>query len=307
MLTLLLHRRCLLCGLLWFCAEFFWNAPSVSAQDEGYEEIPLCECQHEREPQGTLFRWACAPDVEGGPDLNEPLVTDRPDFTEASVTVGKGVAQLEMGYTYTYDQADVDQTVSHSYPESLLRVGVLDDWLEFRIAWNYGSEILNGFENAGAEDLYLGFKIGLTPYDGFLPEMAIMPQMTVPTGSDPFTADRVLPGLNWLYGWELNDWIETGGSTQFNSEIDGETENVYTQWASSWTVGYSLTQRWSAYTEWFGFFPHGADSERAQNYFDGGFTFLISDDIQWDIRGGVGLNESADDYFVGSGLSIRFR
>ena len=184
---------------------------------------------------------------------------------------------------------------------------MLDDWLEFRIAWNYGHEILNGFENAGAEDLYLGFKIGLTPQVGILPEMAIIPQMTVPTGTDPFTADRVLAGANLSYGWELNDWIETGCSTQFNSEIDGITNRVYTQWAQSWTIGYNLTQRWSAYTEWFGFFPHSADTERAQNYFNGGFAFLINCDMQWDIRAGVGLNESADDYFIGSGLSIRFR
>ena len=32
----------------------------------------------------------------GGPDLNAPLVTDRPDFTEASSTVGRGIAQLSL-------------------------------------------------------------------------------------------------------------------------------------------------------------------------------------------------------------------
>ena len=43
--------------------------------------------------------------------------------------------------------------------------------------------------------------------------MALIPQMTVPTGNDAFTADAVLPGLNWIYGWELNSCLLTAGST----------------------------------------------------------------------------------------------
>jgi len=34
---------------------------------------------------------------------------------------------------------------------------------------------------------------------------------------------------------------------------------------------------------------------------------LISDDVQWDIQPGTGLNDAADDFFVGTGLAIRFR
>ena len=34
----------------------------------------------------TLLQWSYGTSFEGGPDLYEPLVTDRPDFTESSVT-----------------------------------------------------------------------------------------------------------------------------------------------------------------------------------------------------------------------------
>ena len=40
---------------------------------------------------------------------------------------------------------------------------------------------------------------------------------------------------------------------------------------------------------------------------DGGFTLLLNNDVQWDVRAGVGLNDNADDYFAGMGLSLRFR
>ena len=258
-------------------------------------------------PPGTLLQWSSGNSFSGGPDLGEPLVTDRPDFTEASSTVGLGIAQLELGYTYTFDNDGTAQTVSHSYPESLLRYGVGAEWLELRVGGNYADEESGGASASGSEDLYLGFKIGLTPQEDILPEMALIPQITVPTGADAFTSDEILPGLNWVYGWELNEWIGTAGSTQFNRSIDDGAGEAFTEWAQSWTVGYSLIDRLGAFTEWFAIFPHSAETAAPEHYFNGGFTYLVNHDVQWDIRGGTGLNEVADDYFFGTGLSIRFR
>jgi hypothetical protein len=259
------------------------------------------------EPRRTLFQWSYGTSFGGGPDLDEPLVADRPDFTEASSTVGSGVVQLESGYTYAFDDDGTTSTKSHSYPEALFRIGLCADWLELRIAWNYGHEEVAGVESAGGEDLYLGFKIGLTPQEGILPEMALVPQMTVPTGADAFTANEILPGVNWIYGWDVCESISTTGSTQFNRTIDDGTERAYTEWAQSWTIGYSLCDQVGAYTEWFVIAPHSADTAVTEHYFDGGFTVLLTNDVQWDVRAGVGLNDAADDYFVGSGLTIRFK
>src|SRR3972149_2072098 len=80
--------------------------------------------------RGTLLEWSCGSGPGGGPDLSEPLVTDRPDFTESTVTVGLGGVQLEMGYTYTRDEASGGNTTEHPFPETLLRVGMLANWLE---------------------------------------------------------------------------------------------------------------------------------------------------------------------------------
>lgn len=260
--------------------------------------------------EGTLFRWGCCPDVTGGPDLDEPLVTDRPDFTEASSTVGLGVAQIEFGYTYTYNNDAGESVRSQSFGEPLLRYGTLADWLELRLGLFPVQERTRtagaSDTTTGTEDLYTGFKIGLTPQCGILPEMALIPQMTVPTGSNAFTTDEVLPGVNWIYGWEVNDFISTAGSTQFNRAIDDGTGNAYTEWAQSWTVAYTLTEDVGAYTEWYALFPHSADTAQVEHYFNGGLTYLINNDMQFDVRAGTGLNDDADDFFVGTGLSIRF-
>src|SRR5215207_9327340 len=88
----------------------------------------------------TLFQWYYEEAPEAGSKLDEPLVTDRPDFTESPATVGQGVVQLETGYTFTTDSAGGLRTTNHSFPESLWRIGMLADWLEFRIVWNYEVE-----------------------------------------------------------------------------------------------------------------------------------------------------------------------
>lgn len=284
---------------LWLGAVVIFTA-SLATEASGQQP---CRCQ----PRGTLLQWSYGTSFSGGPDLGSPLVTDRPDFTEASSTVGRGVAQLELGYTYTFDEDGTTSSKAHSYPETLLRVGALADWFELRIGWNYANEELGGVRTDGADDLYLGFKLGLTPQEGILPETALIPQMTVPTGADSFSADEVLPGLNLIYGWELTDCISTAGSTQFNRSVDDGSGDFYTEWAQSWTFGYQLTDRLGGYTEYYGLFPHSADTARAENYFNGGLTLLLTDDVQWDIRAGTGLNDAAADYLAGTGLSIRFR
>jgi hypothetical protein len=205
---------------------------------------------------------------------------------------------------YAWDD-DGGKSESHSYPETLLRFGVLANWLEACVAWNYSQTTAEGATVSGAQDLYLGAKIGLTPQDGFFPEMALIPQMTVPSGAEAFTAGEVLPGVNWVYNWELSDAFSIGGSSQINREVD-DADETYAEYAQSWTACYSFTDRLCGFAEWFALIPSGAAVAKPEHYFDGGFTCLVTDDIQWDIRAGIGANEPAIDFFAGSGLSIRF-
>jgi hypothetical protein len=148
------------------------------------------------EGRKTLLQWSYGTRFGGGPDLDKPLVTDRPDFTEASSTVGRGVVQLEYGYTYFYDRSGQQTTRLHSFGEPLLRIGLGADWFEFRVATNYLSETrrddTGSVSDHGFDDLYLGVKLGLTPQEGILPEVAIAPALLLPTG-DPAVRTRGHP------------------------------------------------------------------------------------------------------------------
>jgi Putative MetA-pathway of phenol degradation len=258
--------------------------------------------------------------AEAESDEPKPIETDRPDFTEASSTVGKGRVQLEAGYTFIRDRDGGSRLSSHSFPEALFRIGLFADWFELRIGQNFndtrttsgqavvvapvaGTEFLNG-----AEDLYLGVKLALTEQKKYLPETALILQTTVPTGADELSADELLPGINFLFGWDvIEDCLSAGGSLQANRNVD-DSDHFYVEVAQSLAVGYELSRRLGAYTEWFAFFPAGAidPGTGPEHYFDGGFTYLVNDDFQLDIRAGVGLNDHADDFFAGAGFAVRF-
>lgn len=257
----------------------------------------------------TLMFWSYGPNERGGAPLDEPLHTDRPDFTEASTAVGRRVAQVEMGYTYYEDNGNGQRLQSHNYPEVLLRYGIFADWLEFRLGWIYADEVYtnNGARTSahGSRDLYVGAKVALTPQAGLLPEMAIVPQALLPIGAEEFTAGETLPGVNWLYSWNVTEAVYLAGSSQVNRFLDSATAEPFLEFAQSMAIGRSLTENCGLYGEWFVLVPDGADSETTQHYLNGGATLLIGLNIQLDVRVGCGLSETATDFFAGAGASVR--
>ncbi len=258
---------------------------------------------------GTLFQWSEGTGCSGGPQLDQPLVTDRPNFTSTSVTVGKGVTQIEFGYTYLDSKAGGLDVRYQSFGEFLFRQGILVDWLEFRIDFSplQQSTEAGTFQNTtfGTQDLDLALQFALTPQTGLLPEMAIIVSMSVPTGSPAFTSNQVDPGIDWIYSWNLNDFLSIDASTQGYRTVDNSGQS-YLEFAQSCSVGYTLSKKLGAFTEWFALIPSGATTAQTQHYFDAGFTYLINNNLQLDVSAGVGLNDAADGYFMGAGCSIRF-
>jgi hypothetical protein len=247
--------------------------------------------------------------ADDGSPWDEPLVTDRPDFTEASSTVGRGVNQLEMGYTFFYDDRESDVAIvrTHTAPEIIYRRGITDG-AELRLGWNYTWERtqLGGTADTvdGANDLYLGTKLDVYEGHCHVPEQAVILQGFVPTGSEAFTTDEVEFGVNYLYSWELaNDW-SLAGSTGFDTLTEGEDDSVV--WHQSVAVGVPLSDYWGMYIEYFGLYDTDRSVNVDQHFINGGLTYLVNYNLQLDFRAGIGLNDDSTDFFTGTGASIRF-
>jgi hypothetical protein len=265
----------------------------------------------------AILALAClGPPAIAEPARGQALVADRPDFTEATSTVGLGVFQLELGYTLGSDNDGKFMTRNHSYGEPLFRVGVLSERLELRAGTRVVTQVVSGsatgVTTSGLEDLYLGAKIALSGQRGALPATAILPQMTVPTGAEAFSAGHSLPGINFLYSWDLNETLSLAGSTQVNRAVGeaghaGEAGEQYREWAQSLSWGIAVGQRSGLYAEWYAFVPSGLEGGRSEHYLNSGLTWLANDDVQWDIRVGLGVNDAAEDMYVGAGMVFRVR
>jgi len=241
--------------------------------------------------------------------FDEPLVTDRPDFTEASSTVGLGVVQLEMGYTFVFndDDATGDETYTHTAPETLLRVGFLEN-VELRVGWTYvwESTEVSGIHAStdGGSDLSIGLKIDLFEQCCWRPEQAILVSTASDSGATNFSSNTFTTNVAYLYSWELpNEWSLSANSGFFT---DREGNDDFVVWLQSIALGIPLTDVWGMYVEYFGLYETQKAGAVDQHFMDGGITYLWNYNLQFDVRAGFGLNGAADDFFTGTGVSMRF-
>jgi len=260
----------------------------------------------------TLLEWMFGrnPNTNEKEDPEEErLDPDRPHLPEASTTVGKGRIVLESGYTFTQKGSSFS---SHAYPEALLRIGMLADWFEFRIGQNFlnQEQTLDGVRKSanGAQDLYLGVKLALTEQKQYLPQIALIPQLTVPTGSKAVTAGRVLPGLNVDCGWEVI-------KDRFNLELLVATNRVaddgrrsHVELTTGLTGIFPLTRKLEGFVEWDAFYPVGATASVTgpRHYAVAGFVYFFTKNFEMDIRAGIGLNGQANDFLAGTGFAVRY-
>jgi len=245
----------------------------------------------------------------------EPLVTDRPDFTESTDAVPPRHLQIEMGYTFTYDREGSDRVRDHAAPELLMRIGLIDR-LELRLGWAGYSWTESQFEtetpvgrtvthedwSQGDNDVSVGFKYKLLDQDGSVPDLGVIAAATLPSGTAGLSSGDVDPEVKLLWAYDLTDRLGLAG----NLNVGAPTEDAhrFVQASGSVTLGVSLTESLGSYVEYFGFYPNAYGSDCA-HYANGGFTYLLNKDCQIDIRVGVGLNEEADDFFTGIGFALR--
>ena len=252
---------------------------------------------------------------ESADAMAEPLITDRPDFTESTDAIPAGHFQLEAGYTFTYDREHKDRVRDHTAPEFLLRIGVIDD-VELRLGWQGYSWTENQFVTRtrvgrrvtgedwtdGAHDLSIGFKLKLLEQDGLVPHFGILASMNIPVGSDVVSPGDVEPGAILLWAYDLTDEVALAGNVGFASLNDAGER--FFQTSASISLAVALTERLGGYVEYYGLYPNAEDSDAAHTL-NCGLTFLINNNFQIDWRIGGGLNEEADDFFTGVGFAWR--
>ena len=247
--------------------------------------------------------------------FEERLETDRHDFTQSTETVGKGVYQLETGYTYFYNDDQEEIEHSHTTPEMMVRLGLSDD-IEFRVRWDYVWRFVADESShlEGAEDLRLAFKLRVTDQDGWIPESALEIGTTAPTGAHTWSTGRMEFGLDYIYGWKICKGWEVYGSTGFATDgfadfgflPEEPTHDRFSIMHQSLAVGTELNEHMTLFTEYYGIFTSDLAEDYTAHVFNMGLDYYVTKNFVLDLRVGKGLNRDADDLFAGVGGGYRF-
>jgi hypothetical protein len=234
---------------------------------------------------------------------DEPIVTDRPDFTESAKVVPLGYRQVELGATYASDSGEREWSIG----EVLLRLAT-GRRTELRIgAPGYLALRGNGARTFGLQDFSLGVKVELREAGDtprlLEPDVALIAATVFPSGSRSVREGKAQPEVKLCFGWDLNERL--GLASNLNFGVASEGSSSFGQASASVSLGYSVADRVGSFVEWFGVFP-GERSGPSVHHMNGGFTYLASDDFQLDARVGFGLSRAAQNRFIGIGLATRW-
>lgn len=233
----------------------------------------------------------------------QPIVTDRPDATEASSTVGQGVFQLELGGIYTSFEEDNFTTETFTYNTTLLKYGILEN-LELRLGWNFEETrfSLNGIENpnvaSGLSPLLAGAKIEIAKEEGWKPEIALIGHLFLPfTAGDDYQPETT--GADFRFS--LSHTLSERSSLGYNIGAQWGEDSPEIAYIYTLAYGYSITEAFGAYVEVYGDLP---ENNTANHFWDAGFTYLINNDLQLDATVGSSITKGQD-ILISAGISYR--
>ena len=241
-----------------------------------------------------------------GLHAQDTIAADRPGLDFSTGTVAPGMVQFEVSLpAVSFDGAGGTDTWGVGFP-TLVRVGIAED-VELRAQVSPFNSVSTDVvamsdSETGVGDLELGAKVRVREStEG--PSIAVIPSITLPTGSAGFTTDGVGYFLNTAASVPLGESSAlafVGGVFHTKSSDDEyDTSGLLALVASR-----SLADRLGGFVE-VGVFPSPGPSDPVVA--GGGVALLLSDNVQIDVSVDHGLSDGAPDWQFGSGLAFRLR
>lgn len=228
--------------------------------------------------------------------MSQSIVTDRPDQTEASVTVPKRSFQIETGLLVQTVGKASDHHLNVTFPTTLLRYGLLNV-LELRLLSEFSMQRMeqNGdvTRRNGINDIQIGAKVQLFRKTESKHEVAFMSHLIVPSGTGSVTG-RHLGNLSKLcISHGFNDVVSLGYNVGYAYWGTGVGDLTY-----SVSLALRATDKLGFYVEPYG---NWVNFEGVATNLNGGFTYLIKSNLQFDFSIGAGLDNRMS--FISTGIS----
>lgn len=231
-----------------------------------------------------------------------PLSADRPDTTESASTVPRGLWQLEGSLVdWTRDGGERRWLIA---PFNL-KYG-LDTDTDVQLAFvPYTSVREEGRVVAGGtSDIAVRLKHNLWGNDGGPTALAIMPWISLPTGSSALSFDRVQGGVIVPLAIETSSGLGIGAMAEVDLLYNDADDRYGTAFVHTVVVGTDLSERWGGYLEYAGVASWDLDAGYVA-FLDAGVTFGLSSRAQFDAGVRVGLTDDAADLGIFLGYTVR--
>jgi hypothetical protein len=236
-------------------------------------------------------------------DIESPLVTDRPDATEASSTVGAGVLQIETGGFYNSFEENNFKMETLGYNTTLVRYGIFEN-VEFRLGWNFEETQFSsgGTKNpnvlSGFSPLLAGAKIDIAKEDDWKPEIALIGHVFLPlTAGDDYKPETT--GADFRFS--LSHTLSEKSSIGYNVGAQWGNDSPEIAYIYTLAYGYSITDAFGFYAEVYGDLP---ENNQANHFWDAGLTYLVNNNLQLDATVGSSITKGQD-ILLSAGLSYR--
>lgn len=239
----------------------------------------------------------------GSAGAEEPLVSNRPGFSNTWEIVQPGRVELNAGVQF----GRVEDAEILSVGQVLVRAG-LSERLEFRVGLNSWVDLSTpGADASGLEDPSLGLKIKLFDGAGGVgagrPEAALILQTSVPVGSDELGANEPQPAGILVLAWDPRPGVhlDTNHGVTY---VDAGSERFAEAFAS-YGLALAVAGDLGLYVEAAAFEPlEGGIGGRS--FLFAALTYVTSPRMQLDLGVGRGLNRADPDHFVSAGVAYRW-
>ena len=236
-----------------------------------------------------IMLWSAA--LINGPALAQTVDTNRPGFSFSPNTIADGQWQLETGIAYTRFGSS---TSSVALPLAEFRFGLSNNMEMFVASVGWTEFRTPGGDNSGLADMSVGTKIKISDAADTA-QMALLFQLNVPVGDSELSSDRFDPSLAFV--WTHNGSFPLAGTVKFSDFESGF------QLDNGLKLPFSLGSSQSAFVEWEVNIPEDGGSA---HWLNGGYQWLNTSRMQFDVNAGLGLNDEAGDYRMGIGFSMLF-
>jgi hypothetical protein len=208
------------------------------------------------------------------------IITDRPDQTESSSTVGEGNLQIEAGYLIGFEGDDQFSTRQILAPTTLFRYGITEG-IEIRLLSQFESVKIEDQLVRGISDLEVGAKIELFNREDSKFEMAFLSHLLLPTGTSEISGGHFGTINKLAVSQEINETLGLGYNLGYNYLGTGRGDLSY-----SVVLGVGVNEKVGIYLEPYGEVTNFKDF---MLNFDAGLTYLAKPNLQFDFSFGTGL------------------